>query len=176
MVKLVICLFAFSAATSQILFPGVEEEDNSCTTPHDKEGKCVGLKKCGYLLSLLKKPIPNEVTAYLRKSVWSSTSPLADVCYPEENPVFGEEKSPTLVKIPSECGVSKVGQNRIVNGRPAGKNAWPWIAALGYKDPNTGKVLYMCGATLITSKHVLTAAHCVRDDLVTVLLGVSLTI
>merc|ERR1719317_700556 len=74
-------------------------------------------------------------------------------------------------EIPAECGMTRAGSNRIVNGRPAKRNAWPWLAAVGYTDPSTGKVLYLCGATLITNKHVVTAAHCVRDDMVTVLLG-----
>lgn len=75
------------------------------------------------------------------------------------------------VEIPSDCGQGNAGSNRIVYGKVAKKNAWPWIAALGYADPNTGKVIYRCGASLVTSKHVVTAAHCITDDLVTVLLG-----
>ena len=305
--KLVVFLCALSVAASQISFFGgeVEEEDTSCTTPHNKQGKCVGLRQCGNVLSLLKKPIPDEVIGYLRKSVCSFTGFLPDVCCPEEKPAFGEESTtqqpvtpepqvsswsawspyssctvtcgggtqsrtracsqegecdgeerderecgaeecgerkhledaqstvhisgvngawsswggwsacsascgggdqtrerkcndpapsnggdgcegeeketqecgkdecPKLVEIPSECGLANVGSNRIVNGKPAKKNAWPWLAALGYTDPSTGEVLYLCGATLVTSKHVVTAAHCIRDDMVTVLLGVS---
>ena len=85
----------------------------------------------------------------------------------------GEDDCPREVEIPAECGMTRAGSNRIVNGRPAKRNAWPWLAALGYTDPSTGEVLYLCGATLITNKHVVTAAHCIRDDMVTVLLGVS---
>jgi len=289
-------LTVLSVATAQISFFGgeVEEEDNSCTTPHNKQGKCVGLRQCGNVLSLLKKPIPDEVIGYLRKSVCSFSGFLPDVCCPEEKPTFGEEvtitttttttttttpppaqesswsswspyssctvtcgggtqsrtracsqegecegegkeekacgteecgvngtwsswgewsvcsqscgggnqtrarecndpapsnggndcegekndsqecgkdECPKVVEIPSQCGQTNVGSNRIVNGKPAKKNAWPWLAALGYTDPNTGEVLYLCGATLVTNKHVVTAAHCIRDDMVTVLLG-----
>jgi len=289
MSRLVIVFALLSVATSQISFFGgeVEEEDNSCTTPHGKPGECIGLRQCGNVLTLLKKPIPDEVIGYLRKSVCSFTGFLPDVCCPEEKPTFGGEEStppptvappqesswsswspyssctvtcgggtqsrtractpegecqgegreerecstdpcavpggwslwgewspctascgggnktrvrecsdpapanggedcegenteaeecgaeecPKEVEIPAECGMTRAGSNRIVNGRPAKKNAWPWLAALGYTDPNTGEVLYLCGATLITNKHVVTAAHCVRDDMVTVLLG-----
>eukprot|EP00092_Neocalanus_flemingeri_P017235 GFUD01018638.1.p1 GENE.GFUD01018638.1~~GFUD01018638.1.p1 ORF type:complete len:487 (+),score=130.08 GFUD01018638.1:238-1698(+) len=298
MVRLALILTLLSVVNCQISFFGgeVEEEDNSCTTPFNKQGKCVGLRQCGNVLSLLKKPIPEEVIGYLRKSVCSFTGFLPDVCCPEEKPTFGEvtttatitttttttttstpetvkgswsawspyssctvtcgggtqfrtracskegecdgkereekecgavecevhgawstwgewstcsvscgegdqardrecnspppsnggdecegearetqncntEECPQLVEIPTECGQAFVGSNRIVNGKPAKRNAWPWLAALGYTDPNSGDVQYLCGATLVSAKHVVTAAHCIRDDMVTVLLG-----
>eukprot|EP00092_Neocalanus_flemingeri_P004210 GFUD01004528.1.p1 GENE.GFUD01004528.1~~GFUD01004528.1.p1 ORF type:complete len:436 (+),score=96.74 GFUD01004528.1:799-2106(+) len=244
MVRLALILSLLSVVNCQISFFGgeVEEEDNSCTTPFNKQGKCVGLRQCGNVLSLLKKPIPEEVIGYLRKSVCSFTGLIPNVCCPEEKPTFGElttastittkttpdtlkevhgawstwgewstcsgscgegdqardrecnspapsnggdecegearetqncntDQCQQLVEIPTECGRSFVGSSRLVNGRRAKRNAWPWLAALGYTDPNTGDVQYLCGATLVSAKHVVTAANCIRDDMVTVLLG-----
>jgi len=44
---------------------------------------------------------------------------------------------------------------KVVNGWPADQGEWPWIAALLNNDRQ------FCGGSLITSKHILTAAHCV---------------
>lgn len=44
---------------------------------------------------------------------------------------------------------------RVVNGWPAQKNEWPWIAQLR----QNGK--QFCGGSLIDDRHILTAAHCV---------------
>merc|ERR1719445_1077948 len=44
---------------------------------------------------------------------------------------------------------------KVVNGWPADKGEWPWIAAL----MNNGR--QFCGGSLITDRHILTAAHCV---------------
>lgn len=77
----------------------------------------------------------------------------------------------TQISLPDDCGITSVFSTRIVNGHHTPVNAWPWVGALGYREPQSGKIFYLCGASLITSKHLVTAAHCIRDDLVTVLLG-----
>lgn len=304
------CLFMLGSVSCQISFGGggTTPADNSCTTPQGKEGQCIGLRQCPNILRLLRRPIPEEVIIYLRKSVCKFDGFLPDVCCPPEAPTFGgdtqssttttttppptnnktpvnggwstwspfgacsqtcgqtpgkmerrrvcnspepknggkqcegestdeqdcgvnpceeaqdgkwsewsewsscsqtcdggeksrerkcdnpapsgggadcegkssetetcEEGTPCIppVEIPrtDECGLRDPGSNRIVAGTPAKLNAWPWQAALGFQDPTSNEIHYLCGATLITTKHVLTAAHCVRDDMVTVLIG-----
>jgi len=74
------------------------------------------------------------------------------------------------VELPPECGRTRISSNRITNGQPARRNAWPWQVAIGYNDTE-GKVDYLCGGTLVTKRHVVTAAHCIQDSMATVLLG-----
>jgi len=82
------------------------------------------------------------------------------------------QECPSPVEIPDECGQTKFLILRYVNGRQAQRGTWPWQVAIGYKNPDDDdKLDYLCGAALITKRHVVTAAHCMRDDLETVLLG-----
>ena len=46
---------------------------------------------------------------------------------------------------------------KIVGGSQTKKDAWPWMAILLYSNKIN------CGGTLITSHHILTAAHCADD-------------
>ena len=79
----------------------------------------------------------------------------------------------TIPDLTSECGLRAVrpAQWRVVGGVPAKLHTHPWIAALGYTSGPGGEVEHLCGGALVTNRHVVTAAHCVREDLATVLLG-----
>ncbi|KRY74937.1 Plasminogen [Trichinella pseudospiralis] len=67
----------------------------------------------------------------------------------------------------AQCGVQnvpptlenkpKVAYLRIVNGTQARPGSWPWIASLQTKFSNQ----HYCGATLISTRWLLTAKHCV---------------
>lgn len=71
------------------------------------------------------------------------------------------------VKFPKECGIASntenVDETRIIGGENARKNAWPWFAILMVQRRATGNKSPECGATLISDKFVLTAAHCVLE-------------
>lgn len=68
------------------------------------------------------------------------------------------------------CGYSNVTHRRIVGGTPAKLGSFPWMALIGYSN-DLGETSFKCGGSLITKKHVLTAAHCLKSDLSSVRLG-----
>jgi len=63
---------------------------------------------------------------------------------------------------PRECGKQKYqpSKARIVGGVHAYPNSWPWQVRLAADGS-------LCGGTLIDTRHVLTAAHCLQTPIVT---------
>jgi len=61
---------------------------------------------------------------------------------------------------PQECGVSMtVAEERILGGQDAGFGQFPWTALIQIKGQQLDK---MCAGTLVNSRFIITAGHCVR--------------
>ena len=89
-----------------------------------------------------------------------ATRPTSPVNSNPTNSLF-VNKLPT---IEDNCGFSNASHKRIVGGEPSKRGAWPWIALIGYVN-NLGETSFKCGGTLISSRQVVTAAHCVNGNL-----------
>ncbi|KAM5248702.1 chymotrypsin-C [Ctenodactylus gundi] len=71
-----------------------------------------------------------------------------------------------LLALASSCGVPSVEPSlsaRVVGGEDAVPHSWPWQISLQYLRDDTWR--HTCGGTLISSSHVLTAAHCISNTL-----------
>ena len=71
-----------------------------------------------------------------------------------------------------ECGLPvNRRQARIVNGDRAFRGQWPWMAVVGvyFQDDNNRwiNITQKCAATLIANRYLLTAAHCLSNQLPT---------
>jgi len=78
------------------------------------------------------------------------------------NKSFGQDE---LFPPPGTCGITNVEPkeaSRIVNGMPANPHSFPWqCLLLGFFPNGTSK--HYCGCSIISPRHILTAAHCVVD-------------
>lgn len=67
----------------------------------------------------------------------------------------------------SDCGIPEIphikGNDRIVGGREAVPNSWPWQASL--VRPDLDPYGHQCGGSLINNQWILTAAHCFKRAL-----------
>jgi len=71
-----------------------------------------------------------------------------------------------MVNLPS-CGIStfdhnqaEVGSSRIIGGRIAEKNEFPWQVSLQLME--SGVKTHICGGSIISDSWIITAAHCVK--------------
>uniref|UniRef100_A0A8C5SK38 Peptidase S1 domain-containing protein n=1 Tax=Laticauda laticaudata TaxID=8630 RepID=A0A8C5SK38_LATLA len=56
------------------------------------------------------------------------------------------------------CGRSQITKLRIVGGEESKPGKWPWQASL-----QLGKSGHVCGASLISNRWLVSAAHCFQD-------------
>ncbi|OQR73822.1 hypothetical protein BIW11_09495 [Tropilaelaps mercedesae] len=174
------------ALPGPVVFP--EDDPDSCVSPEDRSGLCVEIKYCRSLrrvgLNSLRKYIcgfhgntPLLCCAGLQKSYpkpdpgsWPSSQPQS---YPQLKPQpqpqpqlqpglsSNDFRPPKPSFLPEQCGIGALQANRIVGGREATPGSYPWIIAV-FVDFNNQKI-HICGATLVSHRHIVSAAHCFFD-------------
>ncbi|RXG55735.1 Proclotting enzyme, partial [Armadillidium vulgare] len=117
----------------QIAYGTSNEAFSRCVTPHFEDGYCRYLQHC------LLEEFYYSYDIFLTYICWGLLSKL-------------------IVSSAGSCGINKFHQTKIVGGKPADLNEYPWAAALLKKTGTDNKY---CGGVLISNRHVLTACHCV---------------
>ncbi|XP_019871030.1 trypsin-1 isoform X2 [Aethina tumida] len=54
---------------------------------------------------------------------------------------------------------------RIIHGKQSVRGAWPWQVSLQLLHPQFGFLGHWCGGVMISNEWLLTAAHCINNDL-----------
>ncbi|XP_038206656.1 venom protease-like [Zerene cesonia] len=85
-----------------------------------------------------------------------------------------QDTEPALNKIndktsllPETCG--EMDDYRIVGGNIAGLYEFPWMTLIAYKK--TTGIDFQCSGSIINSRYILTAAHCIQDTIIGVRVG-----
>jgi len=154
-------------------FFGLNEPDvahQTCRAPGGSQGSCRHIHHCvdpvyfNFFTFLTHMCIIQG--RYLGVCCPSNVTP-APTPAPTQAPTPAPTPAPTAAPTAAppaptrSCGVNaKRHSTRIVGGRPADPDEWPWLAALVHKQ-GSGSGQY-CGATLISDNHVITAAHCLK--------------
>lgn len=63
--------------------------------------------------------------------------------------------------INQDCGKSS--GTRIIGGEDAGVGRFLWVARLAYRNKTSGSISYRCAGSVISSRFILTAGHCVSN-------------
>ncbi|XP_049312834.1 venom serine protease Bi-VSP isoform X2 [Bactrocera dorsalis] len=153
---------------------------DSCVDPKLRRGVCVAIAKCSQLVTeLYAKSNDPEFADFLRASNRNCGGVASVACCPTSDNVI---KDPTVIVVNSDdiptrpptleegCGYTHNTYKKIVGGEVSKKGAWPWAVLLAYPDGSASSP-FKCGGTLVTARHIVTAAHCIRDDLAYVRLG-----
>ncbi|KAF7271762.1 hypothetical protein GWI33_015405 [Rhynchophorus ferrugineus] len=78
-------------------------------------------------------------------------------------PQRGNTDIDALANVDNICGRPIATNSLIVNGHSVPKGAYPWLVAI-FRQLENLSLNYICSGSLISNRHVVTAAHCVKVD------------
>lgn len=138
---------------------GALELNEPCVNPRGEAGKCIFFRECQPLVAIFnKKPASIEEGNFVKQSRCGSVGGSAMVCCPG---LDVENRGPGRATLPRppQCGQDL--SDRIFGGQPTDLDEFPWTALIQYRKPNLS-LGFHCGGSLINSRYILTAAHCIR--------------
>ncbi|CAH1955474.1 unnamed protein product [Acanthoscelides obtectus] len=114
--------------------------------------QCVPLSSC----PILKNLINNQcLTANSISDLSCGYQGSGLVCCPQVPSTSTDGTGPAKMVDGQRCGISQV-QGESYDGI----GAYPWVARVGFKNVLTGENKYPCTGSIISSRVILTAAHC----------------
>jgi len=170
-------VFLLNLSSAEFYFPNEEANVPNygrCITPNRERALCIILQECKYLFNiLLSQPISDVDRLYLSRSQCGYQNGQVLICCSDRHrtaePITPTKPQPTslpiqshsnsLIPEPGQCG--SVLSNRIYGGNETKIDEYPWMALIEYTKPGGSKG-HHCGASLITSRYVVTASHCVN--------------
>ncbi|CAG0878650.1 unnamed protein product [Darwinula stevensoni] len=168
-----------------VVFPGETSrpsfvaEGSTCRTPppQSSPGRCTTHSTCPEIQRLLQRrsdPAVNRLLTELRCG-FNGNVPLFCCPLTTGNPQAVPPTVPSRPRNPpgvnareylrSICVEEGILQLKIFGGRKTQPGQFPWAVLLAYPSMfgGAGAATFDCGGTLISKRHVLTAAHCVID-------------
>jgi secreted trypsin-like serine protease len=167
----------FVEITNSTLATYSPKEDPSilteCQIPDSVEmGYCVQIHNCVSILIQLNK------TSLPRRSCGppNQNRNKHHVCCEKQKILFTKTSTEASAESVQNCGITNISTNsRILGGEESQVGEFPWLGRLFRRD-DQGELHFSCTGCLISSRVVLTAAHCVTSnnplgDLHTVVFG-----
>ncbi|XP_026841826.1 serine protease grass [Drosophila persimilis] len=142
---------------------GAEDYPDYCSTFEGWPGWCVHYLECPSINALVQKNLSGHELSKMETDMWNqarcSDRNTTFVCCQDEINASGLE----MLTNETECG--KFTLFKVTNGQRVKMGSRPWMALLKYNVATMARHQFLCGATLISKRFVLTAAHCSINEL-----------